>query len=181
MKTNRRILLLVIVFLIQIAVAFSLIVKREITLAKGTEYKFKTALVDPADPFRGRYVALGFEDTNLEVKNSEKFFEESYSRNLYVVLKKDSNGFAVYDHVTFEKPKNLDYIKVEHWYPEEGNKINFTLPFDRYYVKEKFAKTSEELYAKYVEKSYLTVKLRDGFFVADQLYINDKKLEDYFH
>jgi len=179
MKNNHKVLLLIIIFIIQIAVAFSLIVKRENTLKNGSEYKFSTTSLDPFSPLAGRYLYLNFKDTVVELQNKKVIKPEDMPPYLYVILKKDASGFAIYDYAAFTKPQNVDYIKVENPY-FDGSKIQFSLPFNRYYIEEKYAFKLEKLYSQNANNSYLTVKLQDGFYVPEKLYINDKKIEDYF-
>lgn len=62
MNRNLLLALLVVLAAAQLAVPASMIVQRETVLTQGRVYKFKTAPVDPVDAFRGRYVALRFEE-----------------------------------------------------------------------------------------------------------------------
>lgn len=65
MRKNLIILLFAILALAQIASPLSMIVKRELVLKNGIPFRFKTIPQDPADPFRGRYVALRIEASNV--------------------------------------------------------------------------------------------------------------------
>ena len=58
MSTRLRLTLLVILALLQIGITASSILKYESTLRTGTLYRIPTMPIDPADPFRGRYVAV---------------------------------------------------------------------------------------------------------------------------
>lgn len=61
--TNRMMLgIFIVVCVAQLLAPVSMIYTHETTLASGKMFKFKTAPVDPADVFRGKYVALRFED-----------------------------------------------------------------------------------------------------------------------
>jgi len=65
--------LMAILAIVQLAVPLSMINQREMTLRDGILYKFRAAPVDPADAFRGRYVALRIEDENIVVPTNSCF------------------------------------------------------------------------------------------------------------
>jgi len=50
---NKQILIFALVALAQLYVPAKMVWNQESILEEGTEYKFKTAPVDPNDPFRG--------------------------------------------------------------------------------------------------------------------------------
>ncbi|MBK6341440.1 MAG: GDYXXLXY domain-containing protein [Flavobacteriales bacterium] len=58
---NRKPLLFLGIALAQLAVPAWMIAGRERVLSQGEVFKFKTAPIDPRDPFRGEYVRLDFE------------------------------------------------------------------------------------------------------------------------
>ena len=61
---NKKILLIsafVLVVLVQLYVPAKMIWGREEVLNTGTEYKFRTAPIDPNDVFRGKYINLNYE------------------------------------------------------------------------------------------------------------------------
>ncbi|MGH8446703.1 MAG: GDYXXLXY domain-containing protein, partial [Solimonas sp.] len=67
MKKMLALGLLALACLLQWAVPATLAVQSEMTLRSGARYYFRTAPVDPADAFRGRYVALNFEGLRVTV------------------------------------------------------------------------------------------------------------------
>jgi uncharacterized membrane-anchored protein len=84
-------LLFAVVAVVQLAVPASLIVRHELTLQQGQMFKFKTAPVDPYDAFRGRYVALRFEQNVAPVVAGEKL---ACGQKGYATLETDKDGFA---------------------------------------------------------------------------------------
>ena len=50
----------ILLVLVQLFVPANMILEQEDILKNGTPYKFKTAPIDPYDPFRGKYVWLGY-------------------------------------------------------------------------------------------------------------------------
>ena len=61
----------VLVALMQLFVPANMIWSREKVLNEGKIYKFKTAPIDPNDPFRGKYISLNFEQNAIEVNNAD--------------------------------------------------------------------------------------------------------------
>lgn len=61
MNKHWRWLLFALLCVAQWAVPLAMVQRAERTLSEGTAYRFRTAPVDPADPFRGRYVTLDFD------------------------------------------------------------------------------------------------------------------------
>ena len=59
MRVNKA-LLFIPIGLAQLAVPGWMIYKHESVMREGAVYKFRTAPIDPRDPFRGEYVVLDF-------------------------------------------------------------------------------------------------------------------------
>lgn len=67
---NKKKILLLSFFLVavvQLYVPSKMIWDREEVLRTGTEYKFRTAPIDPTDPFRGKYITLRFDDNTVDI------------------------------------------------------------------------------------------------------------------
>jgi uncharacterized membrane-anchored protein len=104
--------LIAIVFLLMVAaqlfVPAKMISNREDVLKNGKEFKFKTAPIDPTDPFRGSYISLFFDETQFLLKDKNKW---ETGEKIYVYLKTDSLGYAKIDNVSKDKPvSNIDFI-----------------------------------------------------------------------
>src|SRR3546814_15739493 len=69
-------LLLAIALVLQWALPASLAARSEYVLRNGARYYLRTAPVDPADAFRGRYVALQFADIEVELPAYRKSVAE---------------------------------------------------------------------------------------------------------
>ncbi len=91
MTTQLRFGLFVLLALLQLSFPAKLVFDSNKVLWMGTELKFETRPVDPADPFRGRYVALNFAANQFEEKSAS-----SWKRNdpVFVLLDQDAQGFA---------------------------------------------------------------------------------------
>src|SRR5688572_7599870 len=90
-----------LVALVQLYVPAQMIWNREEILETGKEYKFRTAPIDPNDPFRGKYVALRFEQNWVNVHDLDNW---KYEEEIFVNLKVDANGFANITGISKSKP-----------------------------------------------------------------------------
>ena len=125
---NKLISGLLLLALVQIYVPLSMIIKREIVLKHGEQFKFRTAPVDPFDAFRGRYVALRVEGDYVTKQGSQDFEK---GRSVYATIEVDAQGFARFNSITLSKPIGRVYINAKTSYPS-GGKVYLELPFDRY-------------------------------------------------
>src|SRR5690606_10628076 len=84
---------------------------REDVLETGTEYKFKTAPIDPSDPFRGKYITLKYENNTKNVKDKDYWADRE---SVYVTFFTDDNGFAGIGTISKEKPSNTqNFLKTK--------------------------------------------------------------------
>lgn len=148
--------LFAIYFVLQLAVPGYLVYRHYNTLSTGESYKFEVAPYDPYDPFRGRYVALG---TAVSLY--------SYDGD-YALLGKDADGYAEIVSWQYDKPTEGQYIKSPR--------------LDRYYMNEKMAPEAERLQRELDvddDMMYLLVKVKNGHYVIEGLYLNDIPIEQY--
>ena len=82
-------LLLALAFATQLAVPAGMIVRRELALQRGVALRFRTAPVDPYDAFRGRYVALAFNERSVPCAETFRAHQ-----SIYVRAETGTNGFA---------------------------------------------------------------------------------------
>lgn len=150
------------------------------TIDEGTEYKFKTAPVDPSDPFRGKYVTLNFgaetflsDDTTVKFENRQK---------VYVVVAADSAGFAEVVQVLAEPPATAaDYFQATYLYGDRRMSLEF--PFDRFYLEESKASEAEKVYwesnrAGNTMNCYARVSIHDGNATLTDVMIDDRSIID---
>src|ERR1044071_7720133 len=104
----------------QWAVPLSLIRDANKTIRQGAEYKFKTAPVDPVDPFKGKYITLDYELRNYyPLDTNEVHFPESST--VYALLEEDSAGFAKIRKLVQEPPtSDDDFVAVTFQYGYGG-------------------------------------------------------------
>lgn len=183
--------ILAVVIAAQIAIPGAMIQRYEATLQEGSLYKFKVVPIDPADPFRGRYVRLNFDIASWEFKyeSDDRFKRKDKA---YAVLKIDSDGFAAIDRLYKSPPKDREYLKVMVRYVHSKNKehlsatYSIALPFNRYYAEEsKAPKIERQVWWRNrndveISTASVDVRLFNGLGVIEQLYIDGKAVEEYF-
>jgi len=172
----------VLVAIAQLAVPIVLIFQRAAILRTGRAYKFRTRPVDPADPFRGRYVQLAFDQNHAPWRSHA---ELQHGQELFARVADGPDGFAVIQEVQVARPDQGDYLKVRvSWW--QKNEVYFTLPFDRYYLEETKAPKAEQTYREQNRRNqtngntYAVVRIKNGDAALADLYVADKPIRDYF-
>jgi uncharacterized membrane-anchored protein len=181
---------------LQLAVPAMMIANREDAIENGAEYRFKTAPVDPNDPFRGKYVYLDFEAENQRVPTDLIWRR---GEKVYVTFRADEGGFAVVDSIYKTAPNKKAYLETEisnfiknaftsrlemRLLRSPSNVqppyVQISLPFDRFYLEEHKAPEAERIYAQTVRDtakvSYALVSVKDGEAVLRDLVIDGKPI-----
>ena len=180
MKKSYKYLLFGLMVIAQIVVSAQIVYKYECTIGSNNVYKFKTAPVDPNDPFRGKYITLNYQINSFETKDVSW---DSYDTG-YVYFSKDENGFAVLETLVKEpfSSSEFDYIKVEINNYHDGL-IRFELPFDRYYMEESKAYDAEVLTRELrrdgkEDDIYAIVHIKNGTHVLTDIMVNGVSMKD---
>lgn len=174
-----------VLILAQLAVPLSMIQKRELALRSGQVFRFRTAPVDPYDAFRGRYVALSVVPNTVPVPAGSEFRR---GQRVYALVATNAQGFATFSGMSLDRPDHGDYISVTARY-HHSNQSNLAVrvPFDRYYMNEKIAPEAERVYREHSRASradesrdaYVTVRVRRGFAVLEELYVADTPIAEF--
>ena len=181
---NRKFILaaFILVALAQLFIPAKMILDRENVLANGVEFKFRTAPIDPNDPFRGKYISLQYENNVIELQNEEDWHS---GEDIYVILAKDSFGFAAIESVSKEKPTDeFSFVKAKVGFVSHDGTQQLTVnyPFDRFYMEESKAYEAEQIYRKSLadtnQKTYALVKITNGEAVLKDVLINDVSIRD---
>lgn len=181
MKTKHLLIAFAITALLQAAAPLKMIYDSEMTEKHGTEYKFRTAPIDPTDPFRGKYITLTYGISNVQTKDTTWLRNE----DIYVSFGTDAEGFATVADVSREKPENSkDYVltKVDYYY---GRDLHIELPFNRYYMEEGKAYEAETAYREYnrdtviTKPAYALVAVKEGSAVLKDVIIDGIPIKDY--
>lgn len=159
----------------------SMINDRERVLREGKTYKFKTAPIDPSDPFRGKYITLDFEERSVEVLDPKEWEK---AEDIYVSLA-DSAGFARIVKASMYEPEGADYIKAKiAWVDsyEAPHHVWIRYPFERFYLEESKASKAEDVSRVTRNDSttlvYAVVKVLDGTAALKDVMINDRSIVD---
>jgi|SRR5688572_20952663 uncharacterized membrane-anchored protein len=175
-------ILFIVMCLAQWVVPGKMVFDSERIIADGTLFKFKTAPIDPADPFRGRYITLNFQENFVPFRDS---LEWQRGQEIYVTFKLNEEGFAVPDNAYHTPPESPTYLRtmvddVSHY---QGDfKVWYKLPFDRFYLEESKAPQAEERYREAQRDSaqvaYALVSIGPGQAVLQDVIINDRSVTD---
>jgi uncharacterized membrane-anchored protein len=148
-------LLLGLTVIAQLIIPASMIMKHERILRDGTLYRFKTRPIDPSDPFRGRYIWLGFENDYVATTTGTNSVTPKLNERVYVSLESNSNGFCKLTGWSRTKPESKDYLKLAYGghrtqWDQETKKhttvgLRFNLPFNRFYMEESKAPRAEKM------------------------------------
>jgi len=166
--------------LAQLAVPFSMISKREMTLRTGKLFYFRTEPVDPYDAFRGKYVSLRIKGQRVAVEGGIKYYR---NETAYALITTDDEGFAQVSGISKECPAAGDYFKTKIERNNYDNFVNIEIPFDRYYMDENLAPRAEAEYRKHSQRNksdaYVAVRIKSGFAVLAELFIEDKPVMEF--
>lgn len=181
----------------QLAAAGWSIARFESTLASGAAYRIRTIPVDPADAFRGRYVAVQPAITIAKpiASDTERLLARLLSgEEGYVLLTTGADGFARAAQVLAEPPAEGDYLKIarvwQQWnqagQPGGGaTSAGYTVAFsfDRYYMNEAAAPEAQRRYADAMRRdaaseAWLAVRVKDGVGVIEGLFIDGVAIEE---
>ena len=194
MKTPRRFLLFILALgCLHLGVLVYAIVNNEMILHFGQPVKFKVALQDPYDVFRGKYAQIQA-DTGVVVGDTRTIFDIQDS--VFVALKKDAEGFSTLYSVQKSKPADSVYLKTvvdgvsASSYSREnrngplptkgvvkgkkGTTVYVHFPFSRVYFEEpKVAIIESQLRNSWITgpKPYLLVRMLGGKGVVEDLYL----------
>lgn len=178
---NRRIVvaLLFLVALAQLAVPSWMILSQEQILHRGRVFKLKTAPVDPYDFFRGRYVALSFEQERATWLAGDWKSGDV----VYALLAEGTDGMARVTQITKENPHRDDAFECKvRWV--NGSDTTLQFPFDRYYAEESKAPRIEADYRANSRgeraNAYVTIRVFNGKAALEDLYVDGLPIREYY-
>jgi uncharacterized membrane-anchored protein len=163
----------------QLAVPVWMIANRELTLRNGKQFRFRAAPVDPYDAFRGRFVALQFSPNTAPVSVGEKL---AMNQKVFAALAEDEQGFARIIKVTANRPSDAAYVQCR-VSSTTASIVYLQFPFERYYMDETFAPAAEATYWEHsrreVREVYVTVRVKEGNAVLEELYIAGMPIREF--
>jgi hypothetical protein len=197
MSARLELALLGVLSVLQIGATASSILTYESTLRTGTLVRIPTTPIDPADPFRGRYVAVR---PTIAMRNpiapeiANVLDRIDMGETGYVVLARDDEGFARAADVVLQPPAHGDYLRIQHAWPRwqdattpntpairDGYDLIFS--FDRYYMNDAAAPQAQERAtragrASAASRTWLNVRVKNGVGVIEGLFIDGVPIED---
>lgn len=132
---------------------------------EGHTFRFRCAPVDPADPFRGKYITLQFQDNSY---SSSFPFQLSSGDQIYVQIQNDSADFAIIKDISINPPEYVShyFLATVQSYFSESNLVTVDFPFNRYYLEESLAPMAEKFYFESLQDStkvtYALVNIHQG-------------------
>ncbi|MEL6588807.1 MAG: GDYXXLXY domain-containing protein [Bacteroidota bacterium] len=149
--------------LAQIFIPASMIWEQQETITGGQAFKFRTAPVDPSDPFRGKYITLSFDIRRYETVEAKTF---QAGEDVYAFLEEDSLGYAQISQISKTPPEDdTPYVQAsvrssyDQW-------VNLRFPFRKYYMEESKAYEAELAYRQAQREAnpetYALVMVKDG-------------------
>ena len=172
----------ILVALVQLYVPAKMIWDKENVIETGIEYKFKTAPIDPSDPFRGKYITLNYDENTAIVSDGQDW---ELGESIYVSLTTDNLGFAKIKSVSKTKPTdNESFIKAKVRFSSgnSSNKLTIDYPFDRYYMEESKAYNAELIYRQSQQDTnqvtYALVSIKNGDAVLKDVLIGGTSIRE---
>ena len=164
---------------VQLAVPVWMIARHEHVLGRGEVFKFRTAPVDPYDAFRGRYVALRFEEDSVPASSAP---EMPSGVRVCVAVTNGPDGFARYGAVTTRPPATGAWLRTRTRF-SHSQRLNLVPFADRYSMPESEAPAAETAYRKHSAQSNRTawaqVRILDGRAAIEELYVDGVPIREF--
>lgn len=173
--------------LVQLAVPGWMILQHERVLQRGEVFRFRTAPVDPRDPFRGEYVMLNF-DAETGPWKDPAVEGDLGNETTFALLETDTAGSAVITQLLTDRPQQGSYLMVEKGYLLDDTLVQMvSLPFDRFYLEEGDGAKTEDMLAPQWDgetlsqplPAYALVRVYDGQAVIEDLIVGDRSIHDW--
>ena len=183
------VIILGILIAAQFAIPISMIKNWENILRNGELFRLKTRPIDPADPFQGRYVWLGFENNYIPY-SKEEHPDIAYKAPIYATIEHGEDGFAHFTEWHREKPTKGHFLKTRargHRYDQNlatkesiYKGLRLDIPFDRYYMDEAKAPRAERLTREATRSTncWVNVRILNGKAVIEDVFAEGESLRD---
>lgn len=164
METKKMMLYIIILCFLFLIPIYTIVINTN-TLKDGNEFLFKVEAFDPYDVLRGNYLDISFSESYA--RNGSDF-ENKYGDRGFVTIKQDVNGFAYFDKIIKDRPKDTEnYYETKLYY---GDRIETPT---RYYMNENKSKMAEEIYNENIDNTYIKVRVKNGKMVIVGVYVDD--------
>jgi len=182
-------IILGVVIAAQFLIPVSMILKHERVLRTGELYRFKTRPIDPADPFQGRYIWLGFEDDYISGVTENEPAPE-YNERVFVTLGTDPEGFCQLTNWSRTQPETGAFLKLKsngsgyRWDSEVKENVylglRFKLPFTHFYMDETKAPRAEKLVREGTRTTncWASVRVLNGAALIEDVYVEGTPIRE---
>ncbi|MBL0128764.1 MAG: GDYXXLXY domain-containing protein [Flavobacteriales bacterium] len=193
---KRSTVIFLAVALAQLGVPAWMIVQHERVLHEGEVFKFRTAPIDPRDPFRGEYVILNFDASSGSWPDPHPIPDHmtdqipyGQQRSFALLSVSDTSGYAIITGLVAEEPTSGAYITVTH-YGDLGSMVErVELPFERFYLQEGDGATTESMMmAEMVDgeirqplPAFALVRVFHGRAVIEDLIIGGRSIHEWLN
>lgn len=149
---------------------------KEYTLMNGKEILLKTKPVDPRDLFRGDYVILAYDISEIKIKNDTNKSKFKTGDKVFVSLDIDNNGIGKVKNISLNKPDDV-FIKGVVRYSSRMNKSEETIRvrygIESYFVPEGMGREIE----RNLRYTYAKVSVDDfGGAVVESLVLDGEEV-----
>jgi len=151
---------------------------------KTSIYRFRPErLKDPHDFLRGNYLVINF-PSNVRLDSTENFGPGD--RELYVMVERDSLGYAHFVRGVKNKPSTSNYFMAKASFGSHADRTAWIdVPFDKYFINEDNALLAERVYWREIRDTatnlYVEVSIRDGEALLKDIYLDSIPLSEYMN
>ena len=179
-----KIILICIATIMQVSILINIIMEHKTILKEGAKFKMKAKIVDPYDPFRGRFIKIQINES-IEIETTENIMQGDTIK----IALTEKEGFAEIEDIKKKGLKNSVFIKtrvkklriIENKENKKKVRITIDLPLKRFYMKENIAKKVEALIQKRKnisrENTYITFRVLNGKALIENLYIDNTPIK----
>lgn len=147
--------------------------------SNGTIYDFDTTGYDPADPFRGRYLAFRMLPDSIPVDRVSDDLKDQHSRSeAYAQLEHGADGSVIVTSLQPNPPAEGDYLHCN-YYRFYNDTYRIEWPFRRYYLNEDLAAQADRLRWNAEIKLQARLRIQGGQALLETLLVNGQPLEEY--
>lgn len=176
-------IIFILAIMAQWLVPSKMIWDKESVIETGKVFKFKTAPIDPIDPFRGRFIYLNFESDTMKIIDKTEW---QINDDVYVTLSTDSSGFASVKSISPNVPDGTtNYVKAKIRYisNDKPKLVTIRYPFEKFYMEESDAPKAEKIYrnASIHQRmnGYALVYIKNGDSALKDVIVKGKSLTQY--
>lgn len=166
-------------FAILAVLLLALAIKPVLTVAFGEDIYLQTRIYDPRDIFRGDYIHLSYEISEININKVDEALKKmiegnEYEENqeIYIVLNLEEKYHQVVK-VTLTPPKEGIYLKAKGAYiwRKDDAVLMVNYPWDKYYIPENTGKALEEKMRH--NESYARIKVLKGYGVLMEVVVTE--------